>query len=124
MVVYLDNNYPKNLAEALRLLHELQQPQDFKIIRTQDIENVDVKDSVLFIFDKSKKGLDIVTDKHFEAGFKVFAFKSRSTNAINFFRFSIMTLHLWPKVLNAINEENNPFVYTFNYNGLHLKKVK
>lgn len=124
MVVYLDNNYPKNLAEALKLLHELQQPQDYKIIRTQNIENVDVKNSVLFLFDKSKKGLDIVTDKHFEAGFKVFAFKLNSTDAINFFQLTLMTLRLWPKVLYTLNEENKPFVYTFNYNGQRLTKVK
>ena len=123
MVVYLDNNYPKNLAEALRLLHELQQPQDFEIIRTQDIENVDVKNSVIFLFDKSKKGLDIITDKHFEAGFKVFAFKLNSTDAINFFQLTLMTLRLWPKVLYTINEENNPFVYTFNYNGNVLQRL-
>lgn len=124
MVIYFDTNYPKNLAEALRLLHDIQVPQEIKIIRTQDLKKVDVQNSVLFLFDKSKKGIDIVTGKHFEAGFKVFAFRTKSTKAINFFRFSVMTLHLWPKILNTLSEEHNPFVYTFNYNGLHLKKVK
>ena len=124
MEVYFDNNYPKNLPDALSLLHELNQSQIFKIIRTQNIENIDKRQSVIFLFDNSKKGLSIVTDKHFEEGYKVFAFKLNSADVINLFQLTLMTLKLWPKILNTINEETNPFVYTFNYNGKYLTKVR
>lgn len=124
MVVYLDTNYPKNLVEALKLLHELQEPREYEIVRTQDIKKADIQNSVIFLFDRSKKGIEIVTDKHFESGYKVFAFKTNSTNGINLFRLTLMTLRIWPKVLDTINEEKNPFVYTFTYNGNRLTKVK
>jgi len=124
MIVYLDTNYPKNLVEALRLLHDLQEPREYEIIRTQDIRKADIQNSVIFLFDRSKKGIEIVTDKHFESGYRVFAFKTNSTNGINLFRLTLMTLRLWPKVLDTINEEKNPFVYTFTYNGHRLTKVK
>lgn len=124
MVVYLDPNYPKNLEEALRLLHKLQDPQEYEIVRTQDIKKADTQNSVIFLFDRGKKGIEIVTDKHFESGYRVFAFKSNSTKKIDLFQLALMTLRLWPKVLDAINEEKNPFVYTFTYTGHRLTKVK
>ena len=124
MEVYFDTNYPKNLAEALRLLHELDDTKHFNIIRTKNIENIDKENSVIFLFDKSKRGLDIATDKHFEDGYKIFAFKLSSTDGINFFQLTLMTMKIWPKILNRIIEEAEPFVYTFNYNGRYLTKVR
>ncbi len=122
--MYLDNNYPKNLAEALRLIHALQRPQEYEIVRTQDLKEADTDNSVLFLFDRSKKGLDIVTEKHFEAGYRVFAFKLNSTDKINFFDLSLSLLRLWPRILEAIVGETEPFVFTYNYNGKTLSKVK
>lgn len=124
MEVYFDTNYPKNLAEALRLLHALDDSKDFNITRTQNIENINKENSVIFLFDNSKRGLDIITDKHFEDGYKIFAFKLSSTDGINFFQLTLITLQIWPKILNRISEETKPFVYTFNYNGKILKKVR
>jgi len=124
MRVYLDTNYPKNLAEALRLIHAMQLSSTVEIIRTQDIKEVETSNSVLFLFDRSKKGLDIVTEKHFEAGYRVFAFKLNSTEKINFFDLSLSLLRLWPKILEEINADTQPFVFTYNYNGKTLSKVK
>ncbi|MBS1586707.1 MAG: hypothetical protein JSS82_14320 [Bacteroidetes bacterium] len=124
MRVYLDTNYPKNLAEALRLIHALQLPQAIEIVRTQDIKEADAASSILFLFDQSKKGLDVVTEKHFEAGYRVFAFKLNSTDKINFFDLSLSLLRLWPRILDTITAETEPFVFTYNYNGKTLTKVK
>jgi uncharacterized protein YbcI len=124
MEIYFDLNYPKNLAQALTLLHDLNQAQDFRIIRTQNIENINKEHSVIFLFDNGKKGLDISTDKHFEDGYKVFAFKLTSAESINFFQLMLMTLKLWSTILNTIQKENQPFVYTFTYQGRSLTKVR
>ena len=48
MEMYFDNNYPKNLAEALKLLHDLDKSQVVNVIRTQNIDNIDKKNSVVF----------------------------------------------------------------------------
>jgi len=124
MRVYLDCNYPKNLAEALKLIHDLQNPSQVEIIRTQQFDETNISNTTVFLFDKSKKGIDIVTEKHFQAGYKVFAFKLYSTDRIDFFQLSLVTLKLWPKILDLIGNKKEPFVFTYNYNGRSLNKVK
>lgn len=124
MELYFDLNYPKNLAEALKLLHSLDDSQNISIQRTQQIDNIDKENSIIFLVDSAKRGIDIAIDKHFEDGYRVFAFKLNSANSINLFQLTLMTLKLWPKILNTLNKETNPFIYTFNYNGKQLTKVK
>lgn len=124
MKLYLDTNYPKNLAEALQLIHKLETPQNFEVIRTQQFDENDISNSVVFLFDRSKRGIDIVTEKHYKAGYKVIAFKLSSTARIDFFQLSLTTLKLWPKILNIITEENNAFIFTYSYNGKSLNKIK
>lgn len=124
MKLYLDTNYPKNLAEALQLIHKLETPQNFEIIRTQQLDENDPSNSVVFLFDRSKRGIDIVTEKHYQAGYKVIAFKLSSTDRIDFFQLSLTTLKLWPKILNKITETNTPFIFTYSYNGKSLNNFK
>jgi len=124
MKLYLDTNYPKNLAEALQLIHKLETPQNFEVIRTQQFDENDASNSVVFLFDRSKRGIDIITEKHYKAGYKVIAFKLSSTARIDFFQLSLTTLKLWPKILNKIAETNTPFIFTYSYNGKSLNKVK
>lgn len=122
--VYLDTQYPKNLAESLLLLHQLQYPKEYEIIRTSQIEEENEKNAVIFLFDRTKKGIDIITEKHYDAGFKVFAFKLNLVNGLDLFQLSLSTLHLWPKIIEAISEEKGPFIFTYKYLGSPLKKVK
>jgi hypothetical protein len=122
--VYLDNNYPKNLAEALQLVHRIQIPHQFNVVRTQSFEEVEAVRQIVFLFDRSKKGIDIVTEKHYELGYRVFAFKLSSTDQIDLFQLSLVTLKLWPKILSTIYETPDPFVVTYNYQGKNLTKVK
>lgn len=124
MEVYFDLNYPKNLAEALKLVHTLDESKNLSIQRTQLIENIDKENSIVFLVDSAKRGIDIVIDKHFEDGYRVFAFKLKSANSIDLFRLTLMTLSLWPKILQTVSKESNPFVYTFNYNGKCLTKAR
>lgn len=124
MRLYLDTNYPKNLTEALRLIHETQQPAEYEIIRTQSFDESDVHQTVVFLFDKSKKGIDVVTQKHFEFGYRVFALKITSKERFDFFELSLTIIRMWPKILDTIKSEKNPFVFTYNYKGTSLKKAR
>lgn len=119
--VYLDTNYPKNLIYALQNVHKLQYPQQLEIERTSAF--VDER-AVVFIFDKSKKGVDIITEKHFDAGYKVFAFKFYPEEKFDLFRFTLSTLQLWPKILEVIDQNHDPFIVTYRYFGSGLKRVK
>jgi len=121
--VYLDINYPKNLVTALQLVHQLQNPPQLDILRTAHFEGSG-SDSVVFLFDRSKKGIDIVTEKHFEAGYKVFAFRLNSVDKIDLYQLSMTVITLWPKILKTLNNESSPFIFTYNYLASTLKKVK
>ena len=121
--VYLDINYPKNLVTALQLVHQLQNPPQLDISRTAHFEESG-NDSVVFLFDRSKKGIDIVTEKHFEAGYKVFAFRLNSVDKIDLYQLSLTVITLWPKILKTLNGETQPFVFTYNYTSSTLKKIK
>jgi hypothetical protein len=121
--VYLDTQYPKNLAEALSLLHQMQQTKEFEIIRTNRFEDADAN-SVVFLFDRTKKGIDLITEKHYDEGYKVFAFKSRLVQKVDIFQLSLSVLNLWPKIMHTICSESSPFIFTYKYSRNTLKKIK
>lgn len=121
--VYLNINYPKNLVTALQLIHQLQNPMQLDISRAMHFDDPD-DDTVVFLFDRSKKGIDIVTEKHFEAGYKVFAFRLNSIDKIDLFQLSMTVITLWPKVVETLSTESSPFIFTYNYSGKNLKRVR
>src|ERR1700724_2639983 len=100
--VYLDTQYPKNLAEALELLHQMQYPKEYEIIRTSNFEDAYTENSVFFLFDRTKKGIDIITEKHFDLGYRIFAFKKNLVTKLDVFQLSLSVLNLWPKVMDKI----------------------
>ena len=122
--VYLDTQYPKNLEKALQLLHELQYPKNIEVIRTNHFDNPGADYPVIFLFDRTKKGLDIITEKHFEAGYRVFAFKSKLVEKFDVFELSLSVLTLWPRIMDTINEEKIPFIFTYKYSGSKLIRAK
>ncbi len=122
MKVLFDANYPKYLVNALQLVHQLDTKELFAISYWQK-EQQTSEDSVVFIFDRSKKGLDITTLKCYEAGYKVFAFKLPAKEKIDLFNFSLTVLNIWPKVLETVTDKQKPFIYTYRYGGRKLKKV-
>jgi hypothetical protein len=99
----------------------LQSPPELDIARTAHFDEGD-NDSVVFLFDRSKKGIDIVTEKHFEAGYKVFAFRLNSVKKIDLYHLSMTVITLWPKILKTLTIEPNPFIFTYSYSGTTLKK--
>jgi len=121
--VYLDTQYPKNLAVALDQLHQMQHPKEFEIIRSSNFEEADSQ-SVVFLFDRTKQGIDLITEKHFEEGYRVFAFKSRLVPKVDVFQLSLSVLALWPKIMHTIKSENDPFVFIYKYSTNTLKKIK
>lgn len=121
--VYLDTQYPKNLAEALRLLHEMQYPKQLDIIRSADFENTNTN-AVIFLFDRTKKGVDLITEKHFYDGYRVFAFKSRLVPKVDIFQLSLSVVALWPQIIDKINSEEKPFIFTYKYSTGTLRKFK
>lgn len=124
MNVLFDKNYPKYLVDALQLIHKLDTQHLYRICYWEKKNEKSKDNPIVFILDRGKKGLDITTMKHYEAGYRVFAFKLNSTQKIDLFNFSLTVLNLWPKVLEAVKVEESPFIYTYKYGGRKLRKVK
>lgn len=111
------------MVTALQLIHQLQNPVQLDISRTMHFDEPD-NNTAVFVFDRSKKGIDIVTEKHFEAGYKVFAFRLNSVDKIDLYQLSMTVITLWPKVIEVLNAETAPFIFTYNYTGKTLKRVR
>lgn len=125
MQICLEQNYPKNLVLALELIHKVDiSTKDIKIHWDKKLTETDADSSVVFIFDKGKRALDFTTEQYFEKGFRVFAFKMATADSLNPFELSLTVLGLWRKVINIIDEEKRPFIYTYGYKALRLNKKK
>jgi len=124
MTVCMDNNHPNNLVQCLQLLHDNQHPKKYSFHRQSNFAEFDKNQSVFFVFNLSKKDIDITIDKHFESGYKVFAFKAKPGTRVDYFDFSLSLLGLWPKILKAIDAHQEPFVYTYGIYQKKLNKVR
>jgi hypothetical protein len=125
MQICLEQNYPKNLVAALELLHKIDiSTKDVKIHWDKKLTEQDSDSTVVFIFDKGKRTLDFTTEQYFEKGFRVFAFKMATADTLNPFELSLTVLGLWRRVMNIINEEKRPFIYTYSYKGTRMNKKK
>ena len=125
MQICLEQNYPKNLVSALQLIHKINSSsQDIQIHWDKKLTESDSATTVVFLFDRGKRNLDLTTEWYYEKGFKVFAFKSSSADKLNPFELSLTILGMWRKILGIINVTKSPFVVTYTYQGKSLYKAK
>ena len=123
MKVLFDRNYPKYLVDALQLIHTLDTTQLCSIRYWEKQDENETTNPVVFILDRSRQGLDVTTLKHYEAGYRVFAFKLPGKQKIDLFNFSLTVLSLWPKVLDTVKADEKPFVFTYKYGGRKLRRA-
>lgn len=123
MKVLFDRNYPKYLVDALQLINTLDTAKLCSIRYWEKQDENETNNPVVFILDRSRKGLDITTLKHYEAGYRVFAFKLIGKQKIDLFNFSLTVLSLWPKVLDTVKTEEKAFVFTYKYGGRKLRRA-
>lgn len=125
MYIYLDRNYPKNLAGALKLLHTINPTDKYDVIYgDKSLSELDANQTVIFLFDRAKKGIEATTELHYESGYRVFAFMTRTADRINLFALSLQVLSLWKKILDVIEAEKGPYVYTYGYKRRDLREEK
>lgn len=124
MQIHIDQNYPRNLAEALKILHAMQGTEKVEILWNSDLSKVDSKNSIIFLFDTGRKSLDIATEIHFRAGYRVVAFRRHSTKNFDFFNLSLTVLRLWPQFIEEVIEEKQPYVFAYRYRSKKMKKVR
>lgn len=124
MQILFDRSHPKYLLEALKLVHKLDQQGEVALVYyDKSIDEQALNKPVLFLFDYSKKGLEVTTEKYYSSGYRVFALKTKRGEKLNFFELSLTVLSVWPKVLNILTKQDNPFVYTYKTNNYNLKRI-
>ncbi|MEX0684364.1 MAG: hypothetical protein WD267_12995 [Balneolales bacterium] len=125
MNIYLDRQYPKNLARALQLLHTISKSDRFTIIyKDKKLVDLDKNNTIVFLFDPAKNGIAPTTIKHYEAGYQVFAFMTRTADKTNLFTLSLQVLSLWKKIIKIIESNRDPFVCTYGYRGMNICQVE
>lgn len=125
MKILFHKDYPKDLVDAVSLIFALDAEGHHTVKRYDaSINDNDFKGAVMFIVDRSRKGLDNTTRDLYMDGFRIFAYKRKKTkDKINFYDFAMTFLTLLPKMITIIKRENSSFVYTFSYKGNRLNKI-
>jgi len=86
-------------------------------------ESFTPSDTVVFLWDTSKKGLSQQTVKHYQDGFKVFTYKKPFGQPLNLFKMSLIMLSQWKKMLETIDAEQGAFLFTITDSKKILKRV-
>jgi hypothetical protein len=124
MKIVFHSEFPSQFVKALEMIYTLQMPKTTEFVHTDSFESVTHQNAIVFMIDESKRGLDYLTQNQFKAGFKVFAFKINAIAHFDPFQLSVVTLQLWPKILQLISHETTPFIYTYTLNGKLTKQFK
>jgi hypothetical protein len=125
MEILFEKTHPKNLVEALKLVHQTDESQSFSLsYYDKSIDDSKLKQPVLLMFDYNKKGLEATTEELYKLGFRIFAMKTKREEKLDFFQLSLTILSIWPKIIDTIAGNNSPFVCTYRYGGHKLKRVK
>lgn len=123
--ILIDPNYPDELLNSLKRIHDLQDEKKFEIHSwCEGLENkFALTESVFLAVDHSKKGLSEIMIKHLEEGYRLFVMKMGDGS--DFFEFAMTVLRIWPFIIEKSQTDNNrKFCYTFKYGGRKLSQFK
>jgi hypothetical protein len=123
MKIYIDTQYPPGLFKALEELHKMQFPQQYELMTGTWQSANSALDTIVFLVDTNRRGLNPLTLNHYAEGYRVFAFKKPLGEPIDLFKWSLLLLTQWKKVLDVIAKESTPYVYTYSINSHGIKKA-
>jgi hypothetical protein len=123
MKLYVDNQYSPGFIKLITTLHTLEFNSRYDIVSGQWSDKFTPSDTVVFLWDTSKKGLSEQIVKHYRDGFKVFTYKKPHGEPLNLFRVSLIMLSQWKKMLETIEAESGAFLFTINDSKKILKRV-
>jgi len=125
MVLYFDSDFPSTLVNSLRKLHKIPGSNSTITIvhRESRLEDFEKNSTVVFLMDSNPRGVSIPTKKHFESGYKVFAFRD-TEEEVTIFKLTLTVLSFWKKILNELQNNSEPFLKTFGYKSRGLTTVK
>jgi hypothetical protein len=125
MQILFEKTHPKDLVEALKLVHQTDDAKTFLLsYYDKTIDDSKLKQPILLMFDYNKKGLEPTTEELYKLGFRIFAMKTKREEKLDFFKLSLTVLGMWPKIIDTVKEDNSPFICTYKYGGHKLTKIK
>lgn len=125
MQILFEKTHPKDLVEALRLVHQTDESKSYNLSYfDKSIDEKKLQHPVLLLFDYNRKGLEVTTEELYNSGYRIFALKTKRKDKLDFFELSLTVLGLWPKVMQILKQNDSPFVYTYKYCGSRLTKIK
>jgi hypothetical protein len=123
MKIYIDTQYPPGLFNALKEIHKMQYPAEYELMTGTWLSTNTASDTVVFLVDTNKYGLNPLTLNHYAEGYRVFAFKKPLGEKINLFHWSLLLLTQWKKVLDVVESEKAPFIFTYSLNSRSIKRA-
>lgn len=123
MKLFIDNQYTPGFVRLVTSLHSMQFDKPYEIISGKWTNELKPDSTVVFLWDTSKKGLSPQILKHYQDGYKVFTYKKPFGKSLDLFKVSLLMLSQWKKMLETIEKENGPFLFTINDSKKVLKRV-
>lgn len=123
--IYVHPNFSPKITAILYEMHQLQKVKNIEIIKWQNIDEdkLDLKSSIFLMTDKQSRGLSISILKHHESGYRVIACKLPK-DKYDMFELGMSVLRVWPYIIEKSILNQSKFLYTFNYGGRRLNKMK
>jgi hypothetical protein len=123
MKLYLDNQYTPGFIKLISALHAMEFNSKYDIVSGQWDNSFKPTNTVVFLWDTNKKGLSQQIIKHYTDGFKVFTYKKPFGKPMNLFKVSLLMLSQWKRMLDMIEEEEGPFLFTIHDSKKVLKRI-
>lgn len=123
MKLYIDNQYTPGFIKLITLLHSIQFNSSYEIVSGKWSDDFKPSNTVVFLWDISKKGLSQQIINHYADGYKVFTYKKPSETPLDIFKVSVLLLSQWKKILEKIEKEEGAFLFTISDANRVLKKI-
>lgn len=123
MKLYVDNQYSPTFIKLITALHSLEFNGRYDIVSGQWRDEFTPSNTVVFLWDTSKKGLSQQIVKHYQDGYKVFTYKKPFGEPMNLFKVSLIMLSQWKKMLETIEAESGAFLFTISDSKKVLRRL-
>ena len=123
MNLYIDNQYSPRLIKLITSLHDMQFGKCYEIVTGEWSKDYKPANTVVFLWDTSKKGLSQQVLRHYSDGYKVFVYKKPYGEPLDIFTVSLVILSQWKKILDTLEKEQGPFLFTLTESKKVLRRV-
>ena len=103
MRLFIDRNYTPPVIKLLTALQNLQYPKVHEVV-TEWSDDFKGADTIVFLIDTNKVGLNILTTNHLADGYNVVAFKKPAGDAFDPYTCSLSMLSHWRKIFEDLSE--------------------